>query len=167
MRRPRRRRPSRRRGLRRRGQTGTLPRAALSRRASAHDGIATQMEPVADQRPRAWWCPEQGSRPFKSGQGASKSTLVWLGEMRAPLALVVFWLFWVVRRVAGIPPTRTVYAPVTGRDAPRTVPEETPAMPGLSPSEVGAVVPMLCAGMLWIRTLGTASTAVEPCAVFT
>jgi hypothetical protein len=96
------------------------------------------------------------------------STFVWLGASRVfvgqfvPLAMEV-----IVKRVAGLPPMRTLNAAVVGLSFPITIPEATPVpRPALSPLVIGTEVPMLCAGALAMSTLSTKDTAVAPCAMF-
>src|SRR5688572_32138917 len=69
-------------------------------------------------------------------------------------------------RVAGMPLSSTVNAPVTCRDGPMTVPEATPMFtPELSPLVMGMVVPRLCAGMHMKRIVGQFGMAIGPMAM--
>ncbi len=52
--------------------------------------------------------------------GASNTTLVWLGAMRAPGQFVEFCSATLVSRVAGIPVSNTVKAAVKWRSGPMT-----------------------------------------------
>jgi hypothetical protein len=83
-------------------------------------------------------------------QGASRSAFVWLGTTRDPEQLVMFCIVTLFIRVAGIPPTRTVFAPVRWREGPMTVPDATPpAIPALLPFVSGTTVRRL----RWARSL--------------
>jgi hypothetical protein len=99
-------------------------------------------------------------------QGASRSTVGWLGTSRAPGAFVEFCSDIEVSRVAGIPENSTVNAPVRCRDGPMTVPDATPMdTPALSPFVSGIVVPRLCAGIAMIITVIWLGIAVGPMAM--
>ncbi len=81
-------------------------------------------------------------------------TLVWLGTTRQPGQLVLFCRDMLLKRVAGMPPTKVVNEAVRCREGPITMPEATPmATPALSPLVSGTVVPMLCAGVAMNITL--------------
>src|SRR4051812_1478722 len=87
--------------------------------------------------------------------------------MRHPGAFVEFCSDALVRRVAGMPWTITVNAPVRWRDGPITMPDATPvATPALSPLLSGVDVPRLWAGVPPNSTLVTFGTAVGPIAMF-
>lgn len=93
-------------------------------------------------------------------------TLGWLGTIRAPGALVLFWTVTLVSRVAGMPQISVVKAPVRCRLGPIIVPDATPVTtPRLSPFVCGVTVAMLCAGAKTMSTFACAGTAVGPAAM--
>ena len=94
-------------------------------------------------------------------------TFTWLGTSRQPGQFVEFCKDALVTRVAGMPPTRHVKAPVRCREGPMTVPDATPvATPELSPLVMGIVVPRLWAGAHMKSTLGTIFTPMGPAVIF-
>src|SRR5579859_2568006 len=87
--------------------------------------------------------------------------------MRAPTQFVLFCIDMLVSRVAGMPFSRTVNAPVMCRAGPITHPDATPvATPALSPFDRGIVVDMLWAGAHSKRIVYAAGTPIGAIAMF-
>ena len=80
-------------------------------------------------------------------------TLNWEGTRVAPMGQLVMFCMAVLKAlVAGMPPVNTFMLPMVFRAGPMMIPEATPpAAPGVSPMDVGIVVPRLWAGIMEIK----------------